>query len=236
MNAVFDYQIGGAYPPAAGVGIVTRDRADSPVPGRYNICYVNAFQTQPAENSWWKSNHDDLLLKRNGGYVEDPNWPGELIFDLSSGSKRAAIASIVDDWFKGCAGKGFQAIEPDNLDSWTRSHGLMTQADAIAFSTLLTSRAHARGLVIGQKNTPELGRAGKNAGFDFAIAEECAVYDECGDYIAVYGDNVIEIEYSDNPVRHYDQACARHGKRISVILRDRDVVAAGKPGYRYLNC
>ncbi|MEU3955806.1 endo alpha-1,4 polygalactosaminidase, partial [Streptomyces achromogenes] len=52
-GAGFDYQIGGAYPPPKGVRVVSRDRSDSPAPGLYNICYVNAFQAQPAERSSW---------------------------------------------------------------------------------------------------------------------------------------------------------------------------------------
>src|SRR4051812_15827556 len=43
LHAGFDYQLGGPYPPPAGVEIVTRDRTAPPVEGLYNICYVNAF-------------------------------------------------------------------------------------------------------------------------------------------------------------------------------------------------
>lgn len=83
----------------------------------------------------------------------------------------------------------------------------------------------------------ELGSAGKTEiGFDFAIAEECQVDVECGDYTDVYGRQVIEIEYTDNPRSAYTKACAARGKSISVILRDRDVVAKGKKSYRFEAC
>ena len=49
-----DYQLGGAAEPADNVGIVVRDRNASPVAGRYNICYVNGFQTQPDERAFWR--------------------------------------------------------------------------------------------------------------------------------------------------------------------------------------
>ena len=49
----WDYQIGGAFPPADGVGIVARDRTAQPSPDHYNICYVNAFQTQRGERRFW---------------------------------------------------------------------------------------------------------------------------------------------------------------------------------------
>ena len=81
----FDYQLGGAYPPAAAVTIVARDRGAAPAEGLYSICYVNAFQTQPEEAAWWRKNHPDLLLRtEGGGEVEDKNWQGEYLFDTST--------------------------------------------------------------------------------------------------------------------------------------------------------
>ena len=234
-GAVFDYQIGGAYPPAAAVGVVDRDRAAAPVPGRYNICYVNAFQTQPAENAWWEANHPTLPLKDAGGrHVEDPDWPGERLLDIADPARREELAAIVGGWFADCAARGYQAVEPDNLDSWTRSSGLLSRDDAVAYARLLVREAHAHGLAVAQKNTPELSAAG--IGFDFAVAEECAVYDECGEYTAAYGDRVYEIEYTDNGSDAYRAACADHGARVSVILRDRDVTPAGDEAYHYEYC
>lgn len=230
-GGIFDYQIGGAYPPARNVRIVDRDRGDNPVSGRYNICYVNAFQTQPDENGWWVKHHADLLLRKNGKYVEDPGWPGERILNTSTAKKRREIAKIDESWFAGCATKGFQAVEPDNLDSWTRSKGLLTKNDNAALARQLISAAHQHHLAIAQKNTPEL-----HLTFDFAIAEECQVYAECGDYLRRYGRRVYEIEYTDNPITYFRQACRDHGSEISVLLRDRDVVARGKPGYRNETC
>jgi hypothetical protein len=227
-DGVFDYQIGGAYSPAKNVRIVDRDRGDKPASGRYNICYVNAFQTQPAENAWWVRRHADLLLRKNGKYVEDPGWPGERILDTSTPERRKEIADIDGSWFAGCAEKGFQAVEPDNLDSWTRSTGSLSQNDNAALARLLISAAHRHRLAIAQKNTSEL-----RVKFDFAIAEECQVYDECGDYTKKYGRRVYEIEYAP---KYFRRACQDHGRKISVLLRDRDVVASGKPGYRNETC
>lgn len=52
-NAKFDYQIGDPYTPLADVRVITRDRTASPVPGLFNICYINAFQTQDTEKAFW---------------------------------------------------------------------------------------------------------------------------------------------------------------------------------------
>jgi len=237
-NSVFDYQIGGVYPPAAGVDIVDRDRTAAPAPGRYTICYVNAFQTQPADNPWWQAQHGSLLLTGSDGrYVEDPDWPGERLLDVSTPDRRAELAAVIGGWIADCAARGFQAVEPDNLDSFTRSGGRLSQADAVAFARLLVESAHSHGLAIGQKNSVELAGSGhRDIGFDFAVAEECAVYDECDGYLAGYGDQVYEIEYTDNGTRAYRQACADHGDRISITLRDRDVVPAGDTGYHDEHC
>lgn len=238
VNGRFDYQIGGAYAPRSDVRIVDRDRHSTPVHGVYSICYVNAFQSQPEEHAWWIRNHPSLLLRDKAGHeVGDPGWPGEVLLDTTTAAKRAALLRVVGSWFDGCAHKGFQAVEPDNLDSWTRSRGLLTKADDVAFARALVARGHADGLAVAQKNTVELGSAGRTkAHFDFAIAEECQVYAECGSYTSVYGRHVIEIEYSDNPLNAYTRACRARGAKISIILRDRDVVPKGDLAYRYRAC
>lgn len=232
-NGRFDYQIGGAYTPDASVAIVDRDRSAGPAGGTYDICYVNAFQTQPAEEAFWTGSHPDLLLRNaDGAFVEDPDWPGEFFLDISTAGKRAGVAEIVGGWIDGCRDDGFEAVEPDNLDTWTRSGGELTEADAVAYATLLAARAHADGLAIAQKNAGELGAAGRTAvGFDFAIVEECQNYSECDDYTDVYGDDVLEVEYTDNPRTAFTSACAAQGRRISVVLRDRDVVPRGDEGH-----
>ncbi|WP_436536875.1 endo alpha-1,4 polygalactosaminidase [Actinoplanes sp. HUAS TT8] len=233
-NAKFDYQIGGAYTPPSGVTVVSRDSGATPAAGLYNVCYVNAFQAQPGDESWWKTNHADLLLHdANGKLVIDEDWD-EILLDFSTEAKRAALTTIVGGWIDQCAAKGFQAVEPDNLDSYSRSKGLLTQAQAIAYATSLATRAHAKGLAIGQKNTAELSSANaKKVGFDFAVAEECADFDECGDYTTSYGNNVIVIEYSKSG---FTKACNAYGSRLSVVLRDVDVTTPGSKSYVYEAC
>jgi hypothetical protein len=238
VNGQFDDQIGGAYPPASSVKIVDRDRTARPATGKYNLCYLNAFQTQDNEASFWTGKHPDLLLQDDAGRpVNDPNWPGEYLLDTSTKAKRTAIAAIENAWIDGCAAAGFQAVDPDNLDTWSRSGGRLTQADNLALATLLATHAHSAGLAIAQKNAAELGRAGKKqAGFDFAIAESCQVYNECSPYTRVYGSHVIEIEYTSNSRSAFTAACKARGKSISIILRDQNLVAKGRSGYHYKSC
>jgi hypothetical protein len=124
-------------------------------------------------------------------------------------------------------------VEPDNLDSWTRSDGRLTKANAFALAELLTAHAHSQGLAIGQKNAAGHVSRGQQAGFDFAIAEECGRYHECGAYQQVYGDQVYVIEYRD---ADFDRSCARWGDQLSIIRRDRGVKGPGSAKYVYAAC
>ncbi|MEU0926493.1 endo alpha-1,4 polygalactosaminidase [Streptomyces malaysiensis] len=217
VHGGFDYQIGGEYTPPKGVDIVSRDRADSPADGLYNICYVNAFQVQPGERDQWP---DDLLLRdRDGDLVIDTKWK-EPLLDISTAGKRERVAEKVDGWIDGCADKGFDAVEPDNYDSYERSKKLLTTAHAKEFMALLSEHAHAQGLAIGQKNTAELLSGRKAAGLDFAVVEECGEYDECGDFAEAYDDHVVVVEYGEEG---FAKACAGWGDRLSIVLRDEDV-------------
>jgi hypothetical protein len=232
-NVKWDYQIGRAYAPPSGVALVSRDREAKPSRGRYTFCYVNAFQTQPQETRWWKRRHDDLLLKkRNGRYVVDSYW-GEVLLDISTRANRRSIARIVNRWIDGCARDGFDAVEPDNLDSWTRSGGRLTKADAFRYSRRLIGHAHRQGLAIGQKNAAGQTTRGRAVGFDFAVAEECGRYHECGRYVSAYGNRVYVVEYRD---QDFSASCDKWGSTLSIIRRDRNVTGPGSSRYVYDSC
>ncbi|MET9896996.1 endo alpha-1,4 polygalactosaminidase [Streptomyces sp. NPDC006446] len=225
LHAGFDYQIGGAYPPAAGVRIVSRDRSSSPAPGLYNICYVNAFQAQPEERGQWPA---DLLLRdAHGKVVVDEDW-NEALLDIRTPAKRERVAARVDRWIDDCARKGFDAVEPDNFDSYTRSRKLLTADDAAAFIRLLSEHAHTRHLAIGQKNTVELAGLRSRTGLDFAVAEECGEYDECGEYAKAFHDRVVVVEYTDSGLR---KARSAFGDRLSIVRRDVLVSTPGSADY-----
>lgn len=231
-DGVVDYQLGGAYEPAADVTIVARDSTEQPAEGRYSICYVNGFQTQPGE--LWP---DELLLQIDGAPLADPNWPDEFLLDISTDEKRADAAARLALAIERCATSGFDAVEFDNLDSSTRSQGLLTEEDALAFATLLVEQAHALGLAAGQKNTAELGDRGHDeAGFDFAVVEECAQFDECSVYTDVYGPAVIAIEYADALARPFAEVCADPATPPITVLRDRLLTPAGDPDHVFEHC
>ncbi|WP_405593157.1 endo alpha-1,4 polygalactosaminidase [Streptomyces sp. NBC_01190] len=229
-HAGFDYQIGGPYTPPAGVSVVSRDHDAPPAAGLYNICYVNAFQTQEGAESDWDA--DLLLHNAKGKVVKDPDWD-EAILDIRTAANRQRIAAKVDGWIDQCAAKGFQAVEPDNLDTFDRFPSYLTQGQAEAYIQLLSAHAHAKNLAIAQKNTAELSADHAVNGLDFAVAEECADYNECGDYTAAYGNEVFVIEYT---AKGLTKACSGWGGTLSVVRRDVDVVPQGTSGYVRKTC
>lgn len=215
-----DYQLGGARQVPATVGIVVRDRSEAPLAGRYNVCYVNGFQTQPDETAFWR-NRMHLVLQRSGHPVVDSAW-GEWLLDLRSSARQIELARIMGAWIRGCAQHGYDAVELDNLDSYTRSHGLLTRGQAVTFARRLVREAHAAGLAAGQKNLSDFD--GRSVGYDFAVAEECGRYRECGDYVASYGRRVLAIEYRR---ADFDWTCAHFGPGLPVVLRDLELSPGG---------
>lgn len=228
----FDYQLGGAYPPPDGVTIVERDRNASPEPGLYSICYVNGFQAQTEEADWWLSEHPDLILRDgNDEPIVDADWD-EMLLDTGTPEKRSALAEIVGGWIAGCGAAGFAAVEIDNLDSFSRSTGLLDETDNVLTMAEYAAAAHAAGLAIAQKNATELLPRVDEMHTDFAVSEECSTYDECGDYVDVYGDAVLMVEYVQ---ADFEAGCAAWPGH-SLVLRDLDLVTPQDPGYVHAGC
>ncbi|WP_051857776.1 endo alpha-1,4 polygalactosaminidase [Streptomyces cellulosae] len=226
----WDYQIGGGYTPPTGVKVVSRDREDTPAPGGYNICYINAFQAQEhAEGDW----APDLLLRdASGAVVYDKDWD-EAVLDIRTDAKQERIAAKVGTWIDECAAKGFNAVEADNYDTFTRFPDYLNGDHAKAFMKLLSTHAHEKGLAMGQKNTVELAPDRASVGLDFAVVEECGQWKECGEFADAFDDNVLVVEYSATGL---SQACMGWDGTLSIVRRDRDVVPKGESGHLRQTC
>jgi len=97
-----------------------------------------------------------------------------------------------------CKSKGFDAIEPDNVDGYTNSTGFsLTASDQLAYNKMLADLAHSRGLSVGLKN--DIDQVSALVGyFDWALNEQCFQYNECDPLKAFVSANkaVFEVEYS----------------------------------------
>lgn len=216
-----DYQLGGTKALPKRVGIVVRDREARPSKRAYSVCYVNGFQTQPGERRFWRTKHWGLVLKKAGKPVVDSAW-GEWLLDIRTPAKRQRLATIMRRWVQGCADDGYEAVEYDNLDSFSRSSGLLKPRHAKHYARRLVAAAHDAGLAAAQKN--RAGWDGTTVGYDFAITEECGRWKECGSYRSHYGNLVLVVEYRAKDFRY---ACERWGSRLPIVLRDKALTPKG---------
>ncbi len=244
-TGMLDYQLGGAYDEvdagggATAIDVVVRDATADPLQGAYSVCYVNGFQTQPDQADLWADHEDLLLHDADGELVVDPDWPDEHVLDPSTAEQRAGILEVLGPVVTGCAEDGFDAVELDNLDTWTRFDQI-DEAGAYALARAYVDLAHGAGLAVAQKNAAEITQvAHDELGFDLAVTEECAAWDECAAYTDVYGDHVLQVEYPDaldDTGLTFDDVCVLPDRARLTILRDRDLVAAGEDGYLYASC
>jgi Glycoside-hydrolase family GH114 len=236
-GARFEYQLGGTDEPAADTVTVVRDATAAPT-GRYDVCYVNGFQTQPDETERLLRTDPGLVLHHGDEPVRDDGWPDEVLYDLTTPDLRARVADRVGRLIDACAAAGFDAVEVDNLDSHTRSLGRIAPADTLAYVALLIERAHAVGLAFAQKNTAELTTQVAALGADLAVAEECHQWQECDVYTSAYP-VVLDVEYDR---ASFDALCAEQSDPatrrpgLSVVLRDRDVSPRTAPGSVHAAC
>ncbi len=138
-----------------------------------------------------------------------------------------------------CQAKGFDAIEPDNLDGWTNITGI-TQADNVAYDLAIGKAAHAASLSVGLKNvlTDVSGGDFLNfvSSFDWALNEQCYENSECGVYsqsgsFIPSGKAVWDVEYNVSP--DCTQANQAH---LNAQFTDLDLVGATSSGYKYTPC
>jgi hypothetical protein len=158
--------------------------------GRIVICYFSAGSLEEGREDESEFTEDDYANQLE-------NWPDERWLDVRSSNVRRIMEQRLDLAVE----KRCDAVEPDNVDSFQNDSGFpLTAGDQVEYNTFLAEAAHARGLSIGLKNAldlvPEL-----EPHFDWALNEECYVYDEC-DALApflVAGKAVFHVEYVGEP-------------------------------------
>ncbi len=137
------------------------------------VCYMDA-------GTWEPGRPDSSAFPANLKGSAVSGWPGELWLDVRpSGPSYATLQSIMLARFQVCRSKGFDAVEPDNVDSYQNAPGFPTTAgDQIAYDEWIAETAHSLGLAVFQKN--DLDQiATLLPHFDGLLDEECNKYSEC---------------------------------------------------------
>ncbi|MGW3123862.1 endo alpha-1,4 polygalactosaminidase [Streptomyces sp. NPDC001107] len=154
--------------------------------GRKVICYLSTGAWEdwrPDAKKFPKS----VLGKGNG-------WKGERWLDIR---RTDVLEPLMAARFDMCRKKGFDAVEPDNMDGYKNTTGFpLKAADQLRYNRLIAKLAHERGMAVGLKN--DLDQIPQLVGdFDFAVNEQCAQYGECADMkpFIKAGKAVFHVEY-----------------------------------------
>ncbi|OCL07905.1 glycoside hydrolase family 114 protein, partial [Glonium stellatum] len=185
--------------------------------GKIVVCYFSAGTYEP-----WRDDAGSFLPSDLGLALE--GWPDERWLKLSSPNVRSIMTARI----KRAAGKGCDAIDPDNTDGYSNKNGLNLQKnDSIDFIKFLASTASSQGLQIGLKNSLEIIPDVMSL-VQFAVNEQCALNVECDDYndFTAAGKPVFHIEYPNKIPQVPDQDrkndCQGHGiEKFSTVLKNK---------------
>lgn len=175
------------------------------------MCYLNA-------GAWedWRPDRDDFPEGVLG--EEYAGWSGERWLDIR---RIDLLAPIMTARLDLCAQKGFDGVDPDNLDGYTNKTGFpLTGEDQLVYNRWLASAAHQRGLAIGLKNDPDQVQDLVTY-FDWMIAESCFYEGWCDQTTPFIEDNkpVFAIEYTENGTQLNDFCDQAASLNIDALLK-----------------
>jgi hypothetical protein len=185
--------------------------------GRHVICYVSV-------GSWedWRPDASDFPPEVLGRDYE--GWQGERWLDIR---RIDLLGPIMRRRLDRCQSKGFDAVEPDNIDGYQNDTGFpLTAEHQRAYDRFLVEEAHARGISIGLKNDPDQAAALVGS-FDWALTEDCLADGWCDELRPFVGaaKAVLMAEYTDRGIAR-DVMCARASELgFSAILKRRELDA-----------
>nr|WP_243766943.1 endo alpha-1,4 polygalactosaminidase [Streptomyces sp. GC420] len=211
----WQWQLSGRLDPSVDVPVYDIDGFDRPASavadlhrrGRKVICYLST-------GAWEEFRPDagdfpESVLGRGNG------WEGERWLDVR---RTDVLGPIMAARLDMCRDKGFDAVEPDNMDGYRNRTGFpLTAADQLRYNRLIARLAHERGMAVGLKNDlAQIPRLVKD--FDFAVNEQCVQYGECAALTPFVraGKAVFHVEY-ELPTREFCAESRRLG--LSSMLK-----------------
>jgi hypothetical protein len=166
--------------------------------GRRAVCYLSAGTWEPG-----RPDSGAFPAAVLGSAVS--GWPDERWLDIR---RLDILGPIMERRLDLCRARGFDGVEPDNVDGYGNGTGFpLSAADQLAYNRFLVSAAHARGLSIGLKNDLEQV-AELQPIYDWALDEECFANSECQllQPFVQAGKAVFNVEYDLDPASFCPQA------------------------------
>ncbi len=157
--------------------------------GKKVICYISV-------GSWedWRPDAADFPAEVIGNDYE--GWDGEKWLDIR---RIDLLAPIMEARLDLCAAKGFDGVDPDNMNlHWNDTGFPRTYEDQLAYNIFIAEAAHARGLSIGMKNNEDQADDLVDY-FDWVITESCFMEEWCQELLPFIeaGKPIFAIEYTD---------------------------------------
>lgn len=121
--------------------------------GKHVICYIDVGT---AEN--WRPDYSSFPASVLGGAN---GWPGENWLDIR---QLSVLEPIMTARFQMCREKGFDAVEPDNMDGYENNTGFsLTADDQLTYDEWVAGEVHALGMAVFQKNDGERNQRARAA-------------------------------------------------------------------------
>jgi hypothetical protein len=174
------YEIDGFEYPLADVKAIHETGAKA-------ICYLDV-------GSWEEYRPDAGRFPKSVLGAVYEGYPEERWLDIRNYRK---FAPLIEARIAMCARKGFDAVEPDNINGWENKTSFpLTRADQLRFNRWIARQVHKRGMAVALKNDSQQARQ-LVGDFDFAVVEECFQYEECDLFkpFVEAGKAVFEAEY-----------------------------------------
>lgn len=152
------------------------------------------------------------------------DWPGEAWVRTGSPAVRAVMRARLDL----ARHKGFDGVDPDNVDAYDNKNGLkLTKDDAVDYVRFLAREAHARGLAVGLKNAGDI--VPRVVGeVEWCVQEQCVQYGDEEQFVPFIkaGKPVFHVEYpkgddADNDKHNNDREVT--GKKRDKCFRAREL-------------
>jgi hypothetical protein len=196
-GATWQWQLTGTIDQSLSVDMYDVDLVNTPsstiaslrAAGRKAVCYFSAGSRED-----WRPDAGDFAAADYGKPLD--GWPDERWLDV----RRANVRTIMKNRLDLARSKGCDGVEPDNVDGYSNDTGFpLTSADQVNYNRFLAIEAHARGLSVGLKNTPDLVSQLVSS-FDWELDEQCLQYSECAAFKPFLAANkaVFHVEYVDS--------------------------------------
>ncbi len=168
--------------------------------GKKVICYIDvgAYETYRPDAYKFPA---AVIGKAN------PDWDGSYWLDIR---RTDVLGPIMLARMKMCQAKGFDAIEPDEIDAYANDSGFpLTYQDQINYNRFIADMAHSLGMSIGMKGDIDQVKD-LEPYFDWVLNEDCFQYNECGllKPFSTAGKAVFQVEYTRSTAAFCPQANA----------------------------